>query len=101
MRNSSDCSISRDGTDCGFWPTKCMTGCVTRGGSIAPSILKCRAGRCGNSRAVILEDLVHDGMAIGLADLPARSVRPAAQFNEFTVSHAPSIAQRAGETASG
>ncbi len=77
-----------------------MTGFVTRGGSVAPSILKLTEP---NDSVLVVQSFSKAwcmtgwrlGWLISRPDLCAR----AAQFNEFTVSHAPSIAQRAGETA--
>ena len=57
------------------------------------------ARRCGDGGAVILEDLLHDGMARGMAGRAPRSGARATQLNEFIISHAPSFAQRAAETA--
>ena len=77
-----------------------MTGFVTRGGSIAPSILKLAEP---NDAVLVVQSFSKAwcmtgwrlGWLISRPDLCAR----AAQFNEFTVSHAPSISQKAGETA--
>ena len=73
--------------------------CYT-GGSVAPSILKLTEP---NDSVLVVQSFSKAwcmtgwrlGWLISRPDLCAR----AAQFNEFTVSHAPSIAQRAGETA--
>ena len=73
--------------------------CYTRG-SIAPSILKLTEP---NDSVLVVQSFSKAwcmtgwrlGWLISRPDLCAR----AAQFNEFTVSHAPSIAQKAGETA--
>ncbi|HYP04830.1 MAG TPA: pyridoxal phosphate-dependent aminotransferase [Bryobacteraceae bacterium] len=74
--------------------------CYTGGGPVAPSILRI----ADRDDAVVVAQSFSKawcmtgwrlGWLVSRADLCAR----AAHFNEFTVSHAPSVSQRAGETA--
>ena len=57
------------------------------------------ARRRRRRRAFVFEELLHDRMARRLARRAARSGLKATQLNEFIISHAPSFAQKAAETA--
>ena len=58
------------------------------------------ARRRGDGGAFVLEELLHDRMARRLAGRRGATLAAkATQLNEFIVSHAPTFAQKAGETA--
>jgi hypothetical protein len=69
-------------------------------GSVAPSILrKCRAGDNVIVAQSFSKSYCMTGWRLGWVVAPADLARKASQLNEFIISHAPSMVQKAGEVA--
>ena len=102
-RISSACWISPAATNSGCWPTKSTTGSITRAASLGepvPSILR-KATR--DDAVMVVQSFSKTycmtGWRVGWLVARRDLAHKATQLNEFIVSHAPSFAQKAAETA--